>query len=178
MKGKNSLLTASVVYLILGLVLLFFPGLTTNLFCTAGGILLLIYGAITIISFFAHQGSAGSFSFQAELILGVISAIVGVFFLTHPSFIISIIPTILGLYVVIDALVNLKRGLDMHSFGYAGWTTTLVLSIISLALGAIILWNPFGAGLLLWRIIGAAFVYQGISDLLSIHTLNKLGREE
>ena len=173
MKGKNSLLTASVVYLILGLVLIFFPGLTTGIFCTAVGVLLLVYGGITIASFFVHQGSSRSFSFQAELILGVISAIVGVFFLARPSIILSILPTILGLYILIDGLVNLKRGLDMRAFGYAGWTATLVLSIISL-----VLWNPFATQLLLVRVIGAAFLYQGGSDLWAILTLNKLSKDE
>ena len=50
MKGKNSLLIASVVYLILGLILLFFPGLTTSLFCTAVGALLLLYGCLLYTS--------------------------------------------------------------------------------------------------------------------------------
>ncbi len=174
MKGKKSLLTAAAVYLILGLILIFFPRLTTDLFCTISGLLLLAYGIITIISFFAHRGSSGSFSFQAEFILGIISAIVGAFFLAHPAVILSILPTILGLYILIDGLVNLKRGLDMHAFGYAGWTTTLILSIISLVLGAIILWNPFSTHLLLVRIIGGAFLYQGASDLWAILTLDKL----
>lgn len=178
MREKNSLMAACVLYLILGLVLLFFPGLTTAVFCAAVGVLLLLYGAITVISFFLHRGSGASLTFQAELILGILSAIVGAFFLTHSDFIISIIPAILGLYVVIDGLVNLKRGLDMRAFGYAGWTATLVMSLVSLTLGAVILRHPFGVGLTLWRMIGAAFLYQGISDLWAILTLNKLIRGE
>ncbi|MFR1051769.1 MAG: HdeD family acid-resistance protein [Oscillospiraceae bacterium] len=177
MKGKNSLLIASVVYLILGLILLFFPGLTTSLFCTAVGALLLLYGAVTIISFFVHRDGGRGFSLQAELILGVISAIVGIFFLTRPSVILSILPVILGLYILIDALVNLKRGLDLRACGYAGWTTTLILSLVSLILGAIILWNPFATQLLLVRVIGAAFLYQGGSDLWAILTLNQYTRD-
>ena len=176
MKGKSSLLAASTVYLILGLILLFFPGLTTSLFCTAVGLLLLAYGAITVISFFAHYNSSSSFHFQAELILGVLSAIVGIFFLAHPALILSILPAILGLYILIDALVNLKRGLDLRTCGYAGWTSTIVLSVISLVLGCVILWNPFGTQLLLVRIIGGTFLYQGIADLWAILKLDQLTR--
>ena len=176
MNGKKSMLAAAGLYLVLGLVLLFIPGLTTALFCAAVGGLLLLYGVITIVSFFVHRGSSASFTFQAELILGILSAIVGGFFLTHSNFIISIIPAILGLYVVIDGLVNLKRGLDMRALGYAGWTATLVMSAVSLALGGLILWDPFDTGLLLWRIIGGAFLYLGLSDLWSIYTLNRLIR--
>lgn len=177
MKGKNSLLIASAVYLVLGLILLFFPGLTIGFFCTAVGALLLLYGVVTVISFFVHQNSCRGFSLQAELILGVISAVVGIFFLTRPSVILSILPIILGLYILIDALVNLKRGLDLRACGYAGWTATLILSLISAVLGALILWNPFATQLLLVRVIGAAFLYQGCSDLWAILTLNKWTRD-
>ena len=126
MSEKKSLLTAAAVYVLLGLVLIFFPDLTAGLFCTVAGLLLLLYGAITVI--------------------------------------------------LIDALVNLKRGLDMRALGYAGWTATLVMSAVSLALGGLILWDPFDTGLLLWRIIGAAFLYLGLSDVWSIYTLNRLVR--
>lgn len=176
MNGKKSMVMASAVYVILGAVLIFFPHLTAGLFCTVAGLLLLAYGAITVVSFFAHRGSGDSFSFQAELVLGIVSIIVGIFFLTHSSFIISIIPAILGFYILIDALVNLKRGLDLRARGYAGWTATLVMSAVSLVLGAVILWNPFSAGLMLWRVIGGAFLYQGLSDLWSIHALNLLAQ--
>lgn len=176
MNEKKSLLAAAAVYVLLGLVLIFFPSLTAGLFCTVAGLLLLAYGAITVISFFVHRGSSGSFAFQAELILGVVSLVIGVFFLTHSDFIISIIPVLLGFYILIDALVNLKRGLDMRSLGYAGWTATLVMSAVSLVLGGLILWNPFDTGLLLWRIIGGAFLYLGLSDFWAIYTLNRLVR--
>lgn len=174
MNEKKSLLLAAALYVLLGLVLIFFPHLTAGLFCTVVGLLFLAYGAITVISFFVHRGSGSSFALQAELILGVISLVVGVFFLTHFDFIISIIPVILGFYILIDALVNLKRGLDMRALGYAGWTATLVMSAVSLVLGGVILWNPFDAGLLLWRVIGGTFLYLGLSDLWAIYMLDKL----
>jgi len=177
MKGKNSLFTACIIYIIVGIVLLFFPGTVSTLFCTSLGVLLLAYGGVKIFSFFAHRGSADSFSFQFDLIQGVFSAITGIFFLVHPHFLLAVIPTILGFYVLIDSLVNLKRGLDMRACGYAGWTTTLVMSAISLICGVLILWNRTAAGDLLWRAIGAVFFYQGISDLLAIHILEKLSSD-
>lgn len=172
MSGKKSFVMASLAYVILGLVLLLFPDLTTGLICTAVGLILLAYGVVAVISFFA--GSNGGFSFQFELVVGVFAAIVGAIFLLKPHMILSILPTIFGLYILIDGLTNLKRGMDMRSYGYAGWTTTLVLSVVSLVLGAVILWNPFSTHLLLVRIIGASFLYEGVADLWATHTLDKL----
>lgn len=176
--NKNSMFLASLIYMVLGLVLLFFPRLTTELLCTVVGVLLLAYGGTTIFSFFRRKDSTSSFSMVAELILGVLSALVGIFFLTRSDLIISIIPVILGLYILIDALVNLKRGLDMRSYGYAGWTTTLVMSVLSLVFGLLILRHPFGIGLALWRVIGGVFLYQGISDFWALYLLEKLRNGE
>lgn len=174
MTGKKSFVTASLAYVALGLVLLFFPDLTTGLICTAVGLLLLAYGAVAVISFFASGN--GSYSFQFELVMGVFAAILGAFFLLKPHMLLSILPTIFGLYILVDGLTNLKRGLDMRSYGYAGWTTTLVMSAVSMVLGAVILWNPFSTHLLLVRIIGLSFLYEGIADLWATHTLDKLIR--
>ncbi len=176
MKGKKSLYTAAGIYLLLGLFLLLFPGLTTGLFCTGVGVLLLVYGGVTVLGFFLHRGSSGSYGFQAELILGVISVLVGSFFLSHSAFIVSVIPTVLGLYILIDALVGVKRGLDMRALDYPKWTATLGLSILSLLLGVFILRHPFGVGLSLWRLIGGVFLYQGGTDLWAVWKLDRLNQ--
>ena len=59
MNGKKSFVAASLAYVALGLVLLFFPDLTTGFICVAVGLLLLAYGVTAIISFFA--GGSGAF---------------------------------------------------------------------------------------------------------------------
>lgn len=176
MNGKKSFIMASLAYAALGAVLLLFPDLTTSLICTVAGLLLLAYGVVACISFFA--GGSGGYRSQFDVALGIFAAILGVFFLLKPQMILSILPIIFGVYILIDGLFNLKRGLDMRSYGYAGWTTTLVLSVVSLSLGAVILWNPFSTHLLLVRIIGASFLYEGVADLWATHTLDKLIRGE
>ena len=176
MNGKKSFIAASLAYAGLGLVLLLFPDLTTGLLCTAVGLLLLAYGATAIITFFVQ--TSGGYRFQFELVLGFFAAILGGLFLLKPLLILSILPTIFGLYILVDGLTNLKRGLDMRAFGYAGWTSTLVLSAVSMALGAVVLWNPFSTHLLLVRIIGGAFLYEGAVDLWATQKLDKLMRDK
>ncbi|UQT47735.1 DUF308 domain-containing protein [Flavonifractor plautii] len=49
---KLSFLLAAVLYIILGLILLIWPGVSATVFCYAFGGILLIYGVVTIVSFF------------------------------------------------------------------------------------------------------------------------------
>ena len=53
---------------------------------------------------------------------------------------------------------------------------TLVL-ILTLALGALILINPFGTFAALVTLIGLVLIYDGLSDLWIIHRLSRMVRD-
>lgn len=169
MKEKFSVLAAPLTYVILGLILLLRPTATANFIFTATGILLVVYGGITVARFFLHGGVG-----QADLVFGLVAAVVGGLLLAHPSFLMDFIFTILGIYVLADGLVNLKRGLDLKQHGYAGWTYTLAMSAVSVLLGIFILWQQGHlAQAVLLRAIGAIFLYEGILNLVSLHAVSK-----
>ncbi|MTQ98649.1 hypothetical protein GMD88_17890 [Pseudoflavonifractor sp. BIOML-A6] len=172
---KVSFLLASVLYIALGLVLLIWPGITSDLICLSFGLLLLIYGIITIISFFVHDSRLGTFRF--ELILGIVAAAAGLLFLIKPEFVKSVIPVVLGIYIIIDALLNLKRSLELHSLQYGRWWVILVLSLVSVALGVLILFRPGMTADVLIMVIGGVFVYNGLSDLWSIFKISRITKE-
>lgn len=172
---KVSFLLASVLYIALGLVLLIWPGISRDLICLSFGLLLLIYGIITIISFFVHDSRLGTFRF--ELILGIVAAAAGLLFLIKPEFVKSVIPVVLGIYIIIDALLNLKRSLELHSLQYGRWWVILVLSLVSVALGVLILFRPGMTVDVLTMVIGGVFVYNGLSDLWSIFKISRITKE-
>ncbi len=177
MKAKLLPLTAPLAYVVLGLILLMKPTTAASFLFTVIGILLVLYGAVTVITFFLRGGSG--FSSQAELVFGVVAAVIGALLLAPPTVLLDFIFIILGVYVLADGLVNLKRGLDLREKGYAGWTATLATSAVSVLLGACILWRLGKvAEEVLLRVIGAAFLYEGVVDLIAIRTLEKLSRPE
>jgi len=174
MKTHLAPLSAPLAYVVLGLILLLRPTAAASVLFSIMGVLLLIYGAVTVIGFFTRSRSVS----QLELVFGIVAVVVGGLLLAHPHFLLELIFTLLGIYILADGLVNLKRGLDLRDRGYAGWTTTLVTSVISVLLGLFILWRQGRAAeAVLLRIVGAAFLYEGIVDLLAIRALGKLDRE-
>ena len=54
--------------------------------------------------------------------------------------------------------------------------TVLVIAILSLVFGILILINPFGTAELLFRIIGIALIYNGVSDLLTVFYFSRKTR--
>ena len=144
---KLSFLLAAVLYIILGLILLIWPGVSATVFCYAFGGILLIYGVVTIVSFFLRDSRQGSFVF--ELFLGI----------------------------VVDGLVNLKRALELRRMLYLRWTVPLVLSAVSAVLGLVIVFQPFLAAEALVMLIGAVLIYEGLSDLWTIFRVSQWTKE-
>ena len=167
---KLSFLLAAVLYVILGLVLLIWPGVSATVFCYAFGGILLIYGMVAIVSFFLRDSWQGSFVF--ELFLGIVAAA-----LLRPVIVASVLPVILGLFIVVDGLVNLKRALELRRMLYLRWTVPLALSAGSAVLGLVIVFQPFLAAEALVMLIGAVLIYEGLSDLWTIFRVSQWTKE-
>ncbi len=170
---KLSFLLASVLYIILGLVLLIWPGTAATVICYAFGTVLAVYGLVSIIAFFISRTGG----FALELFLGIVAAAVGVFFLLQPRVVASFLPVAVGLFVIIDGLLNLKRALELRRLEYGRWYVTLLLSLLSVVLGLVVVFQPFLAAEALVMLIGAVFIYEGLSDLWAIVKVTRLTKE-
>ena len=118
-KAKNLKLNfaaAAVLYLALGVVLLGWPDTTSNIICYAIGAVLLIYGLVSIISFLASREKTAALALQ--LVVGVVAAALGVFFLTQPRLILSIFPVLMGLFIIIVSLLSVKRAFELRRYRY------------------------------------------------------------
>ncbi|SBW05488.1 conserved membrane hypothetical protein [uncultured Eubacteriales bacterium] len=172
---KVNYLVSSLLYIAFGMVILLWPAATGSVLCFAFGGILLLYGAISILSFFVHSSRLGSY--RLELVLGVVAAAVGVLFLLNPEFVLSIFPVILGLYIIIDALLNLKRAIELRRMEYPRWWIALLLTLIAMGLGVLILMRPLFLSDFLFMVIGGVLIYNGLADLWAILMLGRVGKE-
>jgi len=169
---RFTFLLAAILYLVLGIVLLLWPVMTSNVICYAVGGILLLYGAVTLIGIFLRASAVGTF--RPELLLGVLAAGLGAVFLLWPQAILSLLPVVFGIYLAADSLMNLKRAMEMRRYHYDRWYIAVILSLIGIALGVFVFFHPYLTATNLIRVIGVVFLYQGISDLWSIHKVTLL----
>ena len=172
---KLSFVLAAVLYIILGLVLFIWPGISATVICYAFGGVLLAYGVVTVVSFFLRDSRQGSFVF--ELFLGIVAAALGLLFLIRPVIVASVLPVILGLFIVVDGLINLKRAMELRRMEYVRWNIPLSLSVVSVLLGLLILFRPFLAAEALVMGVGAVLIYEGVSDLWTIFRVSQWTKE-
>ncbi len=160
--AANTVIISSLAYLVLGFIMVIFPTSTKDFLCLTMGIVLTIYGVFNIISFFSDKQNKAMYF---ELIVGVLSAALGLFSLVSPSSIIDFIMAVIGVLVVVDSLMDIKHSLDLKKLGMKYWWvyTALSTAVIILGLCTIFFADFFESALIV--LLGVILIYEGISGL-------------
>ena len=165
----------SILYLILGVVLILWPTIVMDIICYAFGAILLLYGIFAIVGFYRSEDRKGGAFLW--LFLGIVAAAVGAVMVIYPPLIQGVIPVILGLYIAIDALLSVKRTLELQRMDYSHWNINLILSLVSAGLGIFVVFHPLLTEAALFRVIGIVLLYAGVSDLWTIFQLSQWTKE-
>ncbi|MBQ8618355.1 MAG: DUF308 domain-containing protein [Clostridia bacterium] len=166
---RMSFTLAAMIYVILGLLLIFMPNTSRKLLCTLVGAGITAYGLLNIISALTSKGEQ---SYTPALLLGVCALAFGVFSLIQPTFLMDFLFTVIGLLIVLASINGIRRALRLRSFGFIRWWAVLTCALVTLALALSVIFFPGLYGNLLLMICGVLLAADGVSDLVSIHYLN------
>ena len=154
---------SAVICVILGIVLLVWPGQSTQVVCMVLGIVLGGFGLIQIILYLATKEK--TMVSHSMMMLGVVLAVIGGWIVLKPETIIKAVPRIVGILIVIHGFHNAVQAIDLKKMQYDNWWVALLLSLLTVALGVVLICNPFTIVDTVVRIIGAFLVYDGLSDM-------------
>ena len=170
-KIKMDVILSAVLCMLLGVVLIIWSAETVSIICMvlAGG--LVVMGVVNLIGFFTNHGW-NTFSGM----LGLILVLVGIWLYMRPEYIAMIIPIVIGVILAVHGLGDIKLGFETKANGYDKWWSVLLLGVISFALGIICIVNAFGVVSLAMKFIGAALIYDGVSDLWIVSRAAKAAR--
>ena len=160
---KVNYLLSAVICVILGIVLLVWPGQSTQVVCMVLGIVLGGFGLIQIILYLATKEK--TMISHSMMMLGVVLAVIGGWIVLKPETIIKAVPMIVGILIVIHGFHNAVQAIDLKKMQYDNWWVALLLSLLTVALGVVLICNPFTIVDTVVRIIGAFLVYDGLSDM-------------
>ncbi|MBQ7858540.1 MAG: DUF308 domain-containing protein [Faecalibacterium sp.] len=164
-KIKWHTLMLSVVYIALGVFLIAAPDVTLNAVCYTIGGAVLVCGAVQLVRYFTQREAL--FFAPLTLIFGIICVGVGGFLLLRSDIIISLLPTVFGLFVVFDSVTRIQNALELRRCQYKNWKSFLLLGLLSIALGILMIANPFGTMQTLVVAIGVILTLEGALNLIS-----------
>ena len=172
---KANYLISALLCVILGLVLLIFPGTTTQIVCMLLGIVLFAYGAIQIVSYLFNKER--TIVSQGMLVLGIVFAVIGGWIMLKPEMIIMAVPVIVGVLIVIHGLHNATQAFALKSSGYEKWWVVFLLGVLTVILGGILIYNPFKVVNTVVRLIGIFLIYDGLSDVWILSRIFKVKKD-
>ena len=172
---KTNSMASAAIYAILGLFLLFWPGLSTDILCLVIGAVLLACGIMHAVIFFARRD--GTVYTASHMFIGIILIAVGLWIMFSPSLIVSIIPRVIGALICMHGLSNIRDSLALRRSAYVNWSAALVLGSLSLILGIILICNPFQAFSTIIRALGFFLLYDGLSDFWVASRMSAMRKE-
>ncbi len=171
-KIKTNWIISAIVTGLIGLVLLLFPGNVLTSLCYCFGGLTIAVGVVRVVRYF-KQEHIYPFLFQSDLVVGLITIGLGIFMITSPITVMTLLPYLFGLLLIGCGVGNILRSIDAKDNGFAQWGVLLGMAILSIAAGLVIMGNPFGTVEVVLAVTGGCLIYESITDLVTTFIITK-----
>lgn len=169
---KTAFIILSVVFIAAGLFLILNPQISEKVIGIIVGAIFIVYGLTKLIGFIFNIG------IQSESFFNFISALlnvgVGMFVIWNHGKVLSVTAVIIGIIVCFESIMRIMTSFDVKKTGYEKWHYSLTGGIISLAVSALIILNPFKSALAVYVILGIALLVNGIFRLLNVFTISRI----
>lgn len=139
---QKAMLITSIVYIVIGLILVIWPDAARQIIIYAIGAAALLYGGFRIVDFFVRKEHLSG-TIQLGVALGIACMLLGLFLIFKVDLVVSLLAAVIGVAVIVDSVLRLQIALNLRHIGGRYWAVLLVTSLVTLGLGILLLFNPF-----------------------------------
>ena len=158
---------SSIIFLILGLLLVFKTEGTINLISSIIGVTLLMNGGFSTIKYFKENDN------KVNIIYGIVAILAGFILILNPITIVSILPFVLGVYFTISGIIKFKYALDIKNYQRRTPVFMIIVSILMMVCGVLFIINPFEGAVAITQAIGIYLIIYSVLDINNYITLRK-----
>lgn len=161
--AKGGYIVSSILFCLLGLLLLVLPDFSIRLFGQCLGVFMILFGLVKLVGYFSRD--LFRLAFQYDLAFGILIAALGILTLVRPEPGVGFLCVMLGICVLADGLFKLQIALDARTFGIGRWWLILALALLTGVFGALLLFRPGEGARLLAVLLGLGLLSEGILNL-------------
>ena len=154
-----------VVELVIGVFLIIYRDMTTNVLFIVIGALMVCYGVFDLIAFVTNNRN---YSFRRGLTIGVLITIIGVAFIVQAEALKNLLAIIIGALILIESIVNCRRSFILKNLGSEKWYILLISSLVVLVFGILICIYPNMFGEIISLIMGIGVIFEALLDAYAI----------
>lgn len=157
-------LGVSLIWLVIGIILITEPSMSNTIFSIILGTLFLARGISSLYSFIKREDIV---LYNFNIFYGIIMILLGVLALILKN----VLQVVLGLYFLISGIQKITYGLFLKRFGETSWLLTLVVGVLFIVIG---IFSFFSTDII--QFSGICLVGYGIMDIANIILLRKRSR--
>lgn len=165
-----TMLVTAFALLILGLILILYPETSLLYLCYITGAIGILFGLIRLIVEWTNTRNIG---IRTAYIVSVLALLFGILFIVKAEMIINLACTLMGIVITFDALFKLEAAFRMKSFGVAGWKAYLIVSVVLIAIGLAMIFDPFSGAKFIVIVSGALLMAEALCWFWAVIALRK-----
>lgn len=174
--AKTGYIVMSVLFCLLGIMLVVIPEFSVSVLAAIFGIMLILFGIVKIIGYFSRD--LFRLAFQYDLALGILLIVLGITTILKTDNVMAFISIVLGIYVLADGLLKIQIALDARVFGIRKWWAILVSAIAAGIIGCLLIIRPYEGADILVILSGFSLLLEGILNLVTVLTAVKIIRKK
>lgn len=162
-KYINLSIILSVLFMIVGVLLIIWPKASLDTFAYIIGTILIVYGIYSFIDSF----TINPIFFFFQMVTSILSFLLGICVFLNPSIFESIIPIVLGIFFIISGAFSSRLSFVIKNMN-SGFILSIISSILMIICGVILIINPTGTIILITTFIGIMLIVYSISNIIDM----------
>ena len=163
--SRNASVWTAVLYILLGLLLAIFPGMSGTIFVWVLAAAAAVFGLVHLGRYL--RGRKTNQAVGGSLLLGIIALLFALFCALRPHAILSFLPLVLGILCLLDGIGKLPIAIAFVQDRSGSLIPALISTVLPILVGILLIINPFGAAKMVIMIFGIGLILDGISDLVT-----------
>lgn len=174
--AKISYVVMSLLFGVLGILLLIKPEIISPVLAGVFGALLILFGTVKLIGYFSKD--LFRLAFQYDLALGLLLIALGMITILKTDQLMVFISIVTGVYVLVDGLLKVQTAFDARVFGIEQWWLILVAAVLTGVAGGLLVFRPYKGAEFLTVMLGLCFLTEGMLNLITVLTAVRIIRHQ
>lgn len=171
-KYLNLSIVMSILFAIVGIILMIFPEHSLETISYVIASFLLIYGIFNFVDSF----TVNPIFFFTKMFGGILSALLGIIMFLNPNILKTLVPITLGIFFIINGCFKTRLSFIIKETG-SYFVLSLIASIITIVCGILLIINPSSTAIVLTTMIGIIITIYAIIDIIDTFVLKKEVKE-
>lgn len=169
--GWSSLIS-SIIFAVLGIVLITNPEGTVKFVSYILGIIFILIGLYKVANYLSNKGKLDFYNY--DMAFGVIAIILGIITIAFSNQIGNIFRILIGLWIIYSSIIRINFSFKFKNINSSIWIGSLIISIIMFICGIYIISNSGAIIVTIGIVVLAYAILDIIESLLFLSNINKM----